>query len=197
MTDPEFSASGTPSHPRTVQDYIDMCPTWPDGTPTGSAPMTAMQSLIWSLAAAGKFFEGLVVFMTGIALPLIARQFHITAGQDGIVSAAKLRLDGPTLAAIYAGKVRTWDDAAIVAMNAGLKLPHAAIVPIHRSDSSGRRCRVGRPHAARRTSESGLCSGRQLVSVGKLRIRDRRCEAAKSGNRRGASRLSPVGDRSR
>jgi len=28
--------------------------------------------------------------MTGIALPLIARQFHITAGQDGIVSAATL-----------------------------------------------------------------------------------------------------------
>jgi MFS family permease len=52
--------------------------------------MTSMQWLIWSLAAAGKFFEGLVVFMTGIALPLIARQFHITSGQDGIVSAATL-----------------------------------------------------------------------------------------------------------
>jgi len=67
-----------------------MCPAWPDGTPAGTAPMTKMQSLIWSLAAAGKFFEGLVVFMTGIALPLIARQFHITASQDGIVSASTL-----------------------------------------------------------------------------------------------------------
>jgi len=75
---------------RTVQDYIDMVPTWPDGTPVGSTPMTGMQWLIWSLAAAGKFFEGLVVFMTGIALPLIARQFHLDAGQGGIVSAATL-----------------------------------------------------------------------------------------------------------
>jgi MFS family permease len=77
-------------HLRTVQDYIDLRPAWPDGTPTGSAPMTQMQWLIWSLAAAGKFFEGLVVFMTGIALPLIARQFHITSEQGGIVSAATL-----------------------------------------------------------------------------------------------------------
>jgi putative MFS transporter len=81
--------SRTP-HANSVQDYIDMRPAWPDGTPTRSAPMTTMQWLIWSLAAAGKFFEGLVVFMTGIALPLIARQFHITAAQGGIVSAATL-----------------------------------------------------------------------------------------------------------
>jgi MFS transporter, putative metabolite transport protein len=78
------------SKARTVQDYIDLCPTWPDGTPVGSTPMTGMQWLIWSLAAAGKFFEGLVVFMTGIALPLISRQFHLDAGQGGIVSAATL-----------------------------------------------------------------------------------------------------------
>ena len=75
---------------RTVQDYIDMRPTWPDGTPIASTPMTGMQWLIWSLAAAGKFFEGLVVFMTGIALPLISRQFHLDAGQGGIVGAATL-----------------------------------------------------------------------------------------------------------
>jgi len=48
-----------------------------------------------------------------------------------------LRLDGPTLAAIYTGAIHFWDDAAIVAMNTGVKLPHEAIVPIHRSDSSG------------------------------------------------------------
>src|SRR5271156_1359246 len=89
-SEPASSTNGTPPSVRTVQDYIDMRPTWPDGTPIGSAPMTSMQWLIWSLAAAGKFFEGLVVFMTGIALPLIARQFHITADQGGIVSAATL-----------------------------------------------------------------------------------------------------------
>jgi len=53
-------------------------------------PMTVMQWRIWWLAAAGKFFEGMVVFMTGVALPLIADEFQITKAQHGLVSAASL-----------------------------------------------------------------------------------------------------------
>jgi len=78
------------SQPRTVQQYIDELPVWPDGTRLPSTPMTKMQRLIWMLAAAGKFFEGFVVFMTGVALPLIARQFEIGPTQRGLVTAASL-----------------------------------------------------------------------------------------------------------
>ena len=78
------------SEPRTVQHYIDELPMWPDGTRLLSTPMTQMQRLIWLLAAAGKFFEGYVVFMTGVALPLIARQFNISPAQNGFISAASL-----------------------------------------------------------------------------------------------------------
>src|ERR1700753_48848 len=76
--------------PRTVQDYIDELPMWPDGTRLRSNPMTTMQWRIWMLAAAGKFFEGFVVFMTGVALPLISRQFALTPDQNGFISAASL-----------------------------------------------------------------------------------------------------------
>jgi phosphate transport system substrate-binding protein len=48
-----------------------------------------------------------------------------------------LKLDGPTLAGIYSGKIQSWDDPAIAAMNGGVKLPHNPIVPIRRSDVSG------------------------------------------------------------
>src|SRR3984957_13874797 len=75
---------------KSVQDYIDERPVWADGTTLKSTPMTGMQWRIWSLAAAGKFFEGFVVFMTGVALPLIVREFHIGAAEKGIVSAASL-----------------------------------------------------------------------------------------------------------
>jgi putative MFS transporter len=75
---------------KSVQDYIDERPVWADGTSLKSSPMTGMQWRIWSLAAAGKFFEGFVVFMTGVALPLIVREFHIGAAEKGIVSAASL-----------------------------------------------------------------------------------------------------------
>ncbi len=55
---------------------------------------------------------------------------------DG-VKANDITLDGATLANIYLGKVKTWDDAAIKKLNPGVKLPSAAIVVVHRSDGSG------------------------------------------------------------
>jgi phosphate transport system substrate-binding protein len=48
-----------------------------------------------------------------------------------------LKLSGPVLAGIYQGKVKYWDDPAIAKINPGVKLPHNAIVPVHRSDGSG------------------------------------------------------------
>ena len=50
---------------------------------------------------------------------------------------AGLKLDGPTLAGIYTGKITTWDAPPIAALNPGVQLPHQAIVPIRRSDASG------------------------------------------------------------
>jgi MFS family permease len=52
--------------------------------------MTSMQWLIWSLAAAGKFFTGFVVFMTGVALPLLSNEFDISPADNGIIGAASL-----------------------------------------------------------------------------------------------------------
>jgi phosphate transport system substrate-binding protein len=49
----------------------------------------------------------------------------------------QLKLDGPTLAKIYMGEIKNWDDAAIKALNPGLQLPSTAITVVHRSDSSG------------------------------------------------------------
>ena len=74
----------------TVGFYIDETPLWRDGTVASASPMTGMQKRIWWLAVAGKFFEGLVVFMTGVALPLIGKEFNLTSTQHGIVSAASL-----------------------------------------------------------------------------------------------------------
>ena len=49
----------------------------------------------------------------------------------------QLRLDGTTLAAIFLGKIKYWDDSKIKALNRGLKLPHIKIYVVHRSDGSG------------------------------------------------------------
>lgn len=55
---------------------------------------------------------------------------------DGI-KPGELKLTGEVLANIYLGKITKWDDAAIVALNDGLKLPNADIIVVHRSDGSG------------------------------------------------------------
>ncbi len=75
---------------KSVQDHIDELPMWANGTRLSSAPMTGMQWLIWSLAAAGKFFEGFVVFMTGVALPLLSSEFEIGSAEHGVIGAASL-----------------------------------------------------------------------------------------------------------
>jgi MFS transporter, putative metabolite transport protein len=75
---------------RSVQSYIDETPRWPDGTVTGLVPLTAMQWRIWLLATAGKFFEGMVVFMTGVALPLIVAEFALDDVQKGVIGASVL-----------------------------------------------------------------------------------------------------------
>jgi phosphate transport system substrate-binding protein len=48
-----------------------------------------------------------------------------------------LKLSGPVLAGIYAGKVSDWDAEPIAELNREIHLPHHAIVPIRRADSSG------------------------------------------------------------
>ncbi|GHC04936.1 MFS transporter [Cerasicoccus arenae] len=75
---------------KTVQEYIDECPVWSDGTKSSVTPMTVMQWRIWMLASAGKFFEGMVVFMTGVCLPLISVEFGLSAADKGFVTAATL-----------------------------------------------------------------------------------------------------------
>jgi phosphate transport system substrate-binding protein len=48
-----------------------------------------------------------------------------------------LRFTGPVLADIYLGKIKVWNDPAIVTLNPGVKLPGDAINVVRRSDGSG------------------------------------------------------------
>jgi phosphate transport system substrate-binding protein len=53
------------------------------------------------------------------------------------VASGQLKLSGALLADIYLGKVTKWNDAAIAALNPGVKLPGLPITVVHRSDGSG------------------------------------------------------------
>ncbi|GAB4246058.1 MAG: MFS transporter [Candidatus Methylacidiphilales bacterium] len=75
---------------KTVQEYLDETPVWSDGTPMHDVPLTSMQWWILVLAAAGKFFEGMIVFITGVALPLITVEFGLGPMEKGAIAAATL-----------------------------------------------------------------------------------------------------------
>lgn len=49
----------------------------------------------------------------------------------------EVKIDGAVLANIFLGKVKSWDDPSLAALNAGITLPSTPIVVVHRSDGSG------------------------------------------------------------
>lgn len=53
------------------------------------------------------------------------------------VSAGELVLDGPTLAKIFLGEIKTWDDPQVKKLNPTAKLPSQPIAVVHRADASG------------------------------------------------------------
>src|SRR3954454_4119175 len=48
-----------------------------------------------------------------------------------------LRLDGPTLADVFLGRISRWSDPRIKALNPSVNLPNQDIIVVHRSDGSG------------------------------------------------------------
>ncbi|MFJ1601282.1 phosphate ABC transporter substrate-binding protein PstS [Streptomyces sp. NPDC088261] len=81
----------------------------------------------------------------GIALPMVGGPIAIGFHLEGVDS---LVLDAPTLAKIFDTKIKNWDDAAIKALNPGVKLPNKAIQPFHRSEDSGTTQNLGKYLAA-------------------------------------------------
>lgn len=74
--------------------------------------------------------DGLIQFpmVMGGVVPVI----NVEGVQPG-----QLVLDGATLARIFLGHIKAWDDAGIRKLNPGVKLPPTPIVVVHRADGSG------------------------------------------------------------
>jgi phosphate transport system substrate-binding protein len=53
------------------------------------------------------------------------------------IKPGEIVIDGPTLAKIFMGEIKTWTDPAIAKLNPTAKLPAQAIAVVHRSDGSG------------------------------------------------------------
>jgi phosphate transport system substrate-binding protein len=77
-----------------------------------------------------KYQGGTVLYFPTVAAP-------ITVSYNLSNLNKPLQLSGPTLAMIFSGKAKTWNNAAIAADNPGVTLPSTNIVVVHRADASG------------------------------------------------------------
>ncbi len=71
---------------------------------------------------------------TPLDLPMVVGPIAIAYKLKGV---DKVTLNGEVLAKIFLGKVKTWNDPAIKALNSGANLPSTKISVFYRSDSSG------------------------------------------------------------
>jgi phosphate transport system substrate-binding protein len=70
-------------------------------------------------------------------VPLAISAQQVNYNVPDLAAGVHLRLDGSVLAQMYEGKITTWDDPAVAALNPGVRLPRLKVVPLHRSDSAG------------------------------------------------------------
>ncbi|WRZ92060.1 phosphate ABC transporter substrate-binding protein PstS [Streptomyces sp. NBC_01007] len=69
-----------------------------------------------------------------VDLPMVGGPIAVGYNVPGVDT---LVLDASTIAKIFDGKIKTWDDAAIKKLNPSAKLPSTKIQAFHRSDESG------------------------------------------------------------
>lgn len=90
-----------------------------------------------TFGATDKPLPGAELDKNGLAqFPTVMGGVVAVVNLDG-VTGGQLTLDGPALSKIFLGEIKKWDDAAIKKLNAGVALPSADIVVVHRSDGSG------------------------------------------------------------
>jgi phosphate transport system substrate-binding protein len=77
---------------------------------------------------------GIQMFPTVAGAEVLA---YNLAGSDGKPMTAMLKFPGTSLADIFLGKIKKWNDPALVAANPDVKLPDKDIIVVHRSDGSG------------------------------------------------------------
>ncbi|MFA5839316.1 MAG: phosphate ABC transporter substrate-binding protein PstS [Candidatus Margulisiibacteriota bacterium] len=88
-------------------------------------------------------FGGTDAFMTDGEIDAASNDvIHIptVAGAVAVVTnigVGGLKLDGETLAAIFLGGIKKWNDPKIAELNPGVNFPDKNILVVHRSDSSG------------------------------------------------------------
>jgi phosphate transport system substrate-binding protein len=72
---------------------------------------------------------------TPVHVPTVFGAITVAYNVDGVDKG--LKLDGTTIADLFLGKIKKWNDPAIAKLNPGVDLPDTEVTIVHRSDESG------------------------------------------------------------
>ena len=106
-------------------------------------------------------------------IPTVVGVVVVTYNLSGLTQ--PLRLDGPTVANIFLGKIAKWNDPRIAALNPGVTLPATDILVVHRSDGKRHDVHVHRLPGAREPGvEVGPGCGKGAAVAGRARRQGQR-----------------------
>ncbi|MHB1627405.1 MAG: phosphate ABC transporter substrate-binding protein PstS [Bacilli bacterium] len=111
-------------------------------TPTGTGSGTGIQQAEDGVVQIGASDAYMSVGQLGqhpsmLNIPLAISAQQIMVHLPGLKASEHLHLTGAVIAQMFMGNIRYWNAPQIQKLNRGVKLPHALIVPVHRTDSSG------------------------------------------------------------
>ena len=110
----------------------------PSGTGSGTGISEATSRVV-QIGASDAFMSDSMVKQTPgvLNIPLAISAQQIMYNIPGMKASQHLHLTGNVIAQIYLGKIKYWNAPQIASLNKGVKLPHLAITPVHRTDGSG------------------------------------------------------------
>jgi phosphate transport system substrate-binding protein len=110
--------------------------TAPTGSGTGIADASSGHA---DIGASDAFLSSgnLVQNPSLLNIPLAIAAQQINYNLPHLAQGVHVRLNGAVLAAMYEGKITSWNDPAIARLNHGISLPAIRVVPLHRAESSG------------------------------------------------------------
>lgn len=100
---------------------------------SGAADFAGSDAALKDEELSGEF-KNCAADSKGIDIPVYISPIAIAYKIDGV---SDLTLDAKSIAGIFSGQIKKWNDSEIAALNDGVDLPDSNITVVHRSDDSG------------------------------------------------------------
>ncbi len=116
--------------------YLSTIPFSPVSSSSGTGQAAVLAGTA-TIGASDVYATATQLAAGAVNIPIVVSSQMVTYNIPGLSTRTHLKLSPTVINNIYAGTINNWNDPAIKALNKGVKIPSQAIVPLHRTGSSG------------------------------------------------------------